>query len=592
MENGKSVIKTLIYSIKNTCTIIYRYNKYYILISGIVLVVQGIIPTLLIIIMQEIINMLQKGTSQFSDIICYIICYIILNVISSFVTAIYSYYNSCFTLGFNKHISLKILDKALELDLKDYENSETYNKINRTQNQNGYTVIAFLTRWLEMLRELVTIGSTLFILIKFRWWIIGLVLIMPIIQCSLSIILDKEWYKIRISRTTDERKGWYINFLILTGNAIKEIKLLGIGEFLINKYNTIRSNIIKQDLKMNKKVTVISMIFEFADWGVTGGILVYIFYQGFLKLIMLGDVNAYIDCIFNIKNSIKGIFDGTEEITEQSLYISLLYEFFDLKVQEKKSSYSISDIHKIELKNVSYRYENGNYAIKNVNLTINKGECIALIGKNGAGKTTLVKIILGLYDDYEGEIFINDINLRNIDYSTYYKAISCIFQDYVKYEASIRENVAFGDIDKIDDDYVICRMLHETKLNESIYSQKGIDTVIGNWFGDKQVSTGEWQRIAIARALIRDADLYIFDEPDASLDILRQRELLDTYKSILINKIGIYVSHKINFVHIISTHIYVLEEGEIIEQGTHESLLKKGGAYQRLYNESKELEIR
>lgn len=192
----------------------------------------------------------------------------------------------------------------------------------------------------------------------------------------------------------------------------------------------------------------------------------------------------------------------------------------------------------------------------------------------------------GLYDEYEGEIFVNNINLKNISIETYQKKIGCVFQDYMRYETTIKENVAYGNIENILNNDDIKDTLRKVKLEYKINSEKGIDAVVGSWFGEEQLSGGEWQRLAIARALFKDADFYVLDEPDASLDILKQKELINLYKDVMQNKIGVYVSHKIDFVNTLVDRIFVMENGVIVEQGTHEELMNNKNKYYQLYVQS------
>lgn len=569
-------------SLFNSFNLVWNYSKKYMILNTLFAFLQGVLPALLIIVMQQIINMLQKGANDFGNILILILIYVILNILTVSSTSLFSLYNNQFTLEFSQYLNLKMLNKAAELKLKDYENSETYNTINRAQNQNGASVLTLVSQILEIVKQSVTILSTVIILFKFRWWIFILILIIPFMRCSFTIKLNQKWYKLRIERTGEERQVWYINFLMLTGNAFKEIKILGIKQYLIQKYKNIQTKIIQQDKTMYMKITFLNISMDIVEWLITGALFVFTIFQGFLGKILIGDVTAYTDCIYNIETNVQNIFMGIEEISEKAMYIELLFTFLNMPVTREGEGISIAKIEKIELKNLSFKYVNGNYALKNINMIIDAKSRVAFVGKNGSGKTTLAKIILGLYDNYEGEIYINDINMKNIDMRQYRNKFGCVFQDYVKYETTIKENIALGNLEKMDDEEALKRVIEAVKLNHRI-EEGGLDAVVGYWFGEQQLSIGEWQRIAIARALIKDADVYVFDEPDASLDILKQKELIDTYSEILKNKIGIYISHKINYVHLVASYIYVLENGEVIEKGTHSQLLENKGLYNSMY---------
>ena len=235
--------------------------------------------------------------------------------------------------------------------------------------------------------------------------------------------------------------------------------------------------------------------------------------------------------------------------------------------------------------NLSYKYDNLNYVLKNINMILTNDSHIALVGENGSGKTTLIKLIMGLYEDYEGEIFVNNINLKNIDIEDYQKKISCIFQDYIKYEMSIRENIAIGNIKNIFNDKLIWEKIDKVYLKNKVNDIQLLDTNLGSWFGDFELSGGEWQRIAIARMLMKNGEVLVLDEPDSSLDVLRQKEMIKIYKKEIENKMSIYISHKVDYVHLLSNLIYVLVDGCVIEYGNHEELLNRKGEYYKLFNQ-------
>lgn len=577
-KEQKEVLKAIIKCFINCFCIINQYNKCYLALSILFISIQGLMPVVSIIMMQKIINMLQNGDYQLTDIIICVCIYIFSNVISDLISTAYSYYNAQNNLRFNQYVNLRMLEKSIKLNLKDYEDSETYNIINRAQDQNGATILTYVAEIMEIIRQTITIISIAFVLVAFRWWVIFLVLLLPVIRCIVTITIDNQWYKLRISRTRKERESWYISYLFLTGKAYKEIKIQGLAGYLNQKYRKILDECICQDTIMQKRMAYFSIFFDMLDWGITGGIFVYTVFLGYGRRILLGDVTAYIEAISNIKNSIQEMFINIETIVEQSMYINLLFDFLDIATEDNMGKNKISHIEKIELENVCFKYDN-EYVLKNINLVLEPGQTVAFVGENGSGKSTLTKVILGFYDDYEGSIKINGIDLRKIDKESYQKKMGCIFQDYTKYETSIRENVLYGDsaMEKGNDE--ILNVLCKTGMAEKVKKIGGLDVIVGNWFGEQELSIGEWQRIAVARALIRDADMYVFDEPDASIDILSQKGLLSVYRAEMANKIGIYISHRVDSVHFISDMIYVLEKGEITERGSHGELLRFNGKY-------------
>ena len=582
----KTTNSTLWRSICNSLTMLLRFSKSYLLISILYKAVQGVMPMLFIVFMQQVVNMVQRREENFNIIAGYIIGFICLHIANEILEMLYFRYSNRFSLKFSKHVGMQMMEKALRLSLRDFEDSDTYDIINRAQNQTGSSILDYIGSIFDILQQIISIAGMSYILLRFKWQIAMIILIVPAGRCIATFFIDKERYVMRTGRTRLERQKWYINFLVMTGNAFKEIKTLGIGKFLLKKYEGIQNNIIAQEDKMYKKSTLISVGLDITDWLITGGIYLYTFFLGFIGSILIGDVTAYIESTDNIKDAVEGIFSGINELTEQSMYINLMFEYLELAEVTGINRKKIEAIRCIEFRNVSFKYCNGKYALKNASFFIQPGESVALIGENGSGKTTLTKLLLGLYDDYEGEILVNDINLKQIGIESYQEKIGTVFQDYVKYEASLRENIAFGDMNLLSNDEAILHALKAVNLEHKAKGTEGLDTVIGSWFGGKQFSIGEWQRLAIARALIRKADVYIFDEPDASLDVFRQKEIILLFKQMMKHKIGIYVSHKTNFVNELADKLIVIQNGEITEMGTHKELMEKEGYYFQLYKES------
>lgn len=208
-----------------------------------------------------------------------------------------------------------------------------------------------------------------------------------------------------------------------------------------------------------------------------------------------------------------------------------------------------------------------------------------VLGKNGSGKTTLANILMGFYDDYEGEIFINGLNLKTLDKESYRERLGALFQDFGKYEASIRENIAYGNLDLLHADSYIMEIAREFDILSLIErAPNNLETQLGYWFDEgKQISIGQWQKVALCRAFIKNADVYILDEPNAALDAISEYYIAQLYKKILYEKLGIIIAHKFgNFVQNID-RIFVLEDGEIVQQGSHTQLLSEGGIYKYLY---------
>lgn len=566
---------------------IISFKKKYLRNSLGVKIIEGIMPAVNVVLLQQIINIIQEQQSNLHMLVLYIVIYIIIHEVTELISLNYLKYSNDFGLEFSNYINEKMMDKALDLSLYDFENSETYNIINRAQSQNGNDIIGYVNNIFNTMQQIIAVISMVYILLQFRWQIVMVIIVVPMIKSVLIYVLDKEAYRIRIQRTSNERKKWYLNFLVMTGNAFKEIKIFGLKEIILQKYIGLQKQAVKEEKEIFFKQTVTNVGVELVEGILSGGILFYIFHLAYLRVILLGDATAYIDSVDNIKNYVNGIVNSINNIIDQSMYIQFLYEYLEINVKKDDNKIEIEKINKIKFENVSFQYNSSNYGVQNLNFEISQNQTVAIIGENGSGKTTLMKLLLGLYFQYDGKILINGHELNTIKKESYYEKLSAVFQDFIKYEASLKENIAYGNMKEINKDERINQLVEEIGLGEKIKNADGINLMLGNWFGENQCSGGEWQRIAIARALFnKNAEIYFFDEADAALDVIKQKEMYELIRKSLKNKICIYVSHKISYICKKSDIVIVLRNGKIEEIGTHDELINNNNYYYEMYLKS------
>ena len=563
---------------------IVSFKKTYLMLSLGIKILQGVIPAVNVVLLQKIINIIQKQNRDIYTLVFYILIYVSIYEFLELISLVYMKYSNDFGLVFSMYINTKMIDKALELSLYDFENSETYNIINRAHSQSGNDIINYVESVFNTIQQIIAVISMGYILLKFRWQIVAVIVMIPIIKSVLIYRLDKQAYQIRVRRTTTERKKWYLNFLVMTGNAFKEIKIFGLKQFILHTYSDLQRQIVKEEKQIFFKQTLTNIGLELLEGILSGGILFYILRFAYLKVILIGDATAYIDSVDSIKGYVNGIFNAINNIIEQSMYICFLYEYLELSVKNDNNKIKIERIDSIKFENVSFRYNSGSYGVRNLNFEITSNQTIAIIGENGSGKTTLMKLLLGLYTNYEGRILINGMTLDAINRDLYYKKISAVFQDFIKYETSLRENIAYGDIEKINEERGVSKLIEKIGLKEKTNNSRGIDVILGKWFGENQCSGGEWQRIAIARALFNEnAEMYFFDEPDAALDIIKQKEIYKLIREKTKNKICVYVTHKISNICKDADTIIILKNGKIEDIGRHDELINKSNYYYQLY---------
>lgn len=556
--------------------LIFAYSKSYMLLTVVVNILLGILPAVSLVILQDILNQVQLNLNDMKRIVIMLVIYVSIDIFSTLITAVYNFYTSKISYDLNLKLSLSVLDKALSLRMEDFENTETFNMINRASNEGNSKIITFFSSIVSTAQALLSIGSLLVILAAFNIWIVLPVIFIPTIQYVYSVYISRVQYDIQKARTTKERKSWYISYLITQGVAIKEFIVFHLKDFMLNRFKQLNKGFIKQDMQIVKRTTVTYFILDFIDYIISGFILLYIISRGVLQLILVGDVITYTRSVFNVRAKIKSIFSVFSTIAKNALFAGLYFDFMELEVaeQEQTGKQKLVAIDEIEVRNLSYKYSgSSHYSLRNVNFKLHKGSIMAILGNNGSGKSTLIKLLLGFYDNYEGEILFNGIELKNIDRNSFYALISVLFQDFTKYESTARENVAYGDIANLDNDEKIMQALTTVNFPFRLLNEKKLETQLGYWFDDgKQLSMGEWQKIAIARTIMKDGDFYIFDEPDAALDINAQNDIVKIYTELAQNKICLMISHKIQQISNLANEIIVLDKGQVVEQGSYAEL--------------------
>ncbi|ENK0838544.1 ABC transporter ATP-binding protein [Clostridium sporogenes] len=548
-------------------------------------VIIGVIPSLRVILIQYILNGIQKPSISLSKVFVLVIAYITMEICNDSINKIISYITFKFKNKVTLKLNLLVLNKTSELNLKNFENTDVYNMIQRAQSQADESVFTYFMSVISLVSSIITLATNIGILLAWRWWLLIIIVFISTFKTIVMIHYSKKQYELIRNRTTEERKKWYYQFLLTNDLAFKEIKMYKLFNYFIKQFKIIYSKFFEQDRKNYKSMSISDGVITLIDDLCLGGIFVLSILDAKYGRIMIGDAIAYITSISNIKSSIE-LFSGKfVEVVQQTLYISQIFEFIDMKVDSNNDNdkkITINKINSIKIENLSYKYENSNhYVLKNINLTLLDGDIVSLVGKNGSGKSTLVKIIAGFYDDYEGDIFVNDINLRLIDIESYQKVIGIFFQDYSKYELSLRENVAIGNLEDINSDKKIKKALSLTGMDK-VFS---LETQLGYWFENgTQLSGGQWIKIALSRTFMRNSDFYILDEPNASLDGISEKEILENYKLLVGKKIGLIVTHRLSSARFLSNKIVLLDKGEIISIGNHDELLEKSTVYKGMYD--------
>ncbi|WPC43326.1 ABC transporter ATP-binding protein [Clostridium sp. JS66] len=571
--------------------LLWSTNGRYLVIILILTVVSGCMPTASLIATQNVINSIQTGTNKpLAYIVIPFVMLIAVSLASDIISGIKGYYDSMFQNLLNYNLNTIIMEKANSLNLADFENSSVYDKLTRAQNEVSFRPYQIFSSIISMISGVVTLMSSLLILLLWKSWIVLLLIFIPLVSSIYTLKIGQMEFLIHWNRAPRERRAWYISFLSTRDTAFKELKLYNLGKYLLEKYKEINNSFIKEDRYILKKKTIILFLSEMISQ-ISGDIIVFmIIWSAFSKQILIGRAVGLIRAVSLVQTNVESIINLMFNMYENNLFVKQLFEFMDVSVDndesDKKFYENLESIESIEFKNVYFKYENSNeYALKNVSFKISKGEVVAIVGKNGSGKTTLVKVLTRLYDIEKGEILINNIPINKFSKKDFRKKLGTVFQDFIRYELTVRENIGFGNIRELHNNEKIINAAKNSGVYNIIKNlPEQLDAQLGMWFSDgHQLSGGQWQKIALARAFMTDAELFILDEPSSALDPISEKEMFQNFFNLIDNKIGIFITHR--FVNAkFADKIIVIENGEIIEYGNHEELLKRKGYYEFLYN--------
>lgn len=570
--------------------IIMQYKKKYLILIVLFSVLQAILPFLSLYISQSILNFIQTGVNAVDSYIKYIAMFILINISISISKQLNAHYLNLYRDYLYYELNCLIMNKTNDLSLADYENPEMYNSIQRAEQEIGIRPFNIISTLVGMISSVITLFSSLLILLQWHWFSILGFIVLPFLTFSYFKKISEYEYQTKYNRSTNERKSWYISHLLTKDRFIKEIKLFDLNEYLVERFKDYRFKFHQQNKYIFFKKDSFSLAYQLTNTLISSFLAILAFYEAIIGYILVGNVMTYINVVSKIENAISAIVVSYFSLVQDNMYVEnirmyLTYENKTLNniVSEKQK---IKEIKKIKIINLSFKYPNSKEKVLDkINLEICAGENFALVGKNGSGKTTLIKILCGLYDNYEGAIYVNDINLRNIEMSSYKKLISVIFQDYNCYEFTAKENISFGDIQNFDD---LTRVREAAKISgaDEFISKlpMGINQQLGNWFEEGiQLSGGQWQKIAISRAFMKKSHLLILDEPSASLDPISEYNFYEKIIHEDTGNIKIFITHRFNNAKF-TDKIIVMDKGKIVEFGSHESLIKNKQLYYKMYS--------
>ncbi len=487
-------------------------------------------------------------------------------------------------------IRAEIIGKALTLDLAYFEDSDFYDRLQNARREGGYKPVELINDTFLIVQNSITLISFALLMLRFSPWLVVVLLATSIPSFIAETRYSERGFRLLTRRAPETRQVNYLSRLLTEDTAAKEIKLFNLGGTLLDRYTTLFDKFFEEDKSLAlRRATAGFGLGLIATLGFYGSYAWIVWYTVQGK-ISLGDMTLYLTIFRQGQSTFQSILAAVGNIYENNLFMANFFEFLCLeplmKITGQKRKLSLPLRGGIEFRDVGFRYpDSGEWALRGVNLTIRPGEKVALVGHNGAGKTTLIKLLSRLYDPTEGSILIDDIDIRYLDPIELQQRIGVIFQDFVRYHLPVRENIGFGQIDAMDDVERIAAAARKSGAQAVVEElPEGYETMLGRWFHDgHELSLGQWQKVALARAFMRDAEILVLDEPTASVDARAEYEIFQNFKALTEGKMAILISHRFSTVRM-ADRIAVIQDGCIAELGTHDELLRRAGIYAELFS--------
>ncbi|SHM67133.1 ABC transporter ATP-binding protein [Flavobacterium xanthum] len=570
---------------------IWRTNKSLFLTSALCRIVAALLPVAILwvgkLIFDAIIQITTHGEKDYSELWQSVVIEFILVVLSDLVGRAISLTDGILGDQYNINSSIKIIKKTNEIDISLLENSEFYDKLDRARTQTAGRV-DLMSNVLGQAQTTISIFSLVVGLIYFEPYLIILLVLSIFPSFINEVRFSQQQYSLARSWTSERRELDYLRFIGANDKTAKEIKLFGLTSFLVERFETLATRYFK----LNKSLVVKRSSYGFL-FNVLGSISYYAAYVFIIYRVLSGGISlgelTFLSGSFNrLMSSLRDFFSKFTRISESALYLKDYFDFIDIS-SENKSKNEVPMPEKIkigfEFKNVYFAYpESDNQILNDVSFTIKAGEKIAFVGQNGAGKTTLTKLLHRFYEPTSGEILLDGININQYNKANYQEYFGVLFQDFFRYEFSVKENIAIGKIDEINNNERILKAAELSLADEVVAELKyGYEQQLGKRFAKGQeLSGGQWQKIALARAYMKNAEVMILDEPTSALDAKAESEVFERFIGLIKDKTSVIISHRFSTVRQ-ADRIVVLQEGKILESGTHQELMENNQLYAQLF---------
>ncbi|MBG1265113.1 ABC transporter ATP-binding protein [Nostoc sp. WHI] len=487
-----------------------------------------------------------------------------------------------------QRVNVLILEKALTLDLRQFEDSEFYDKLTNARREASVRPLSLVSRTFGLVQNALSLVTYGILLVNFSVWAVLMLIVaaMPVFIAETKFA--GEAFRLFSWRAPETRQQHYLENLLAREDFVTEVKLYQLGEMLLGRYHDLFEQLYGQDRDLTLRRGLWGYLLSLVSTGAFYVAYAWIVVETVLGKISLGDMTLYLTVFRQGQSTFSNALTSIGGMYEDNLYLSNLYDFLEEEVPRSwgNATIGLNSQDGIRFENVSFTYPGSSQpALRNISLHLKPREKLAIVGENGSGKTTLIKLLTRLYTPDSGRILLDGLDLQEWDVDVLRRRIGVIFQNFVRYQFTVGENIGVGDVEHLENK-TRWQTAAEKGMAQSFIDQlpESFQTQLGRWFkGGQELSGGQWQKIALSRAFMRSqADILVLDEPTSAIDAQAEFEIFNHFRAITQNQMVLLISHRFSTVRM-ADKILVIENGEVIEQGTHEELLQLGGRYAKLF---------
>ncbi len=592
----KDVLK-LSFSFRRAIQFVWNGGPHWMLLNLGILLIQGVLPVLSIYMLKLIIDNVTHALAvpaaerSFEPVARVILLAGGVALLTEIVSKIGELVTKLQGWSVFDYMTDILQGKGIEVDLEYFENSQYQDTLHRAQQEAGYRPLSILHALIQITQSAVSLVGIGFLLFSFHWTIVPILLIAVMPGVLISMVNSNMQYWLERKYTASERKSWYYYWIIASTDFAKEVRIFGLGATIRNRYQDVRREIREARTGVEVKSSALSIIAQAISTASIFALYAFIAYRTLQGNNTLGDLVMYFQAFQRGQGFLQGALGGVARLYENNLFLSNLYEFLNIepKIAKPKDPRPLPRPLRagIAFEHVFFAYPNsGREVLHDISMKVSPGEVIALVGENGSGKTTLVKLLCRLYDPTRGCIKIDGTDIRHYDIGDLRREIGIIFQDYARYNLTALDNIWFGNVHQPPNlDQIVDAARQADAHNVITGLPQGYHTVLGKLFENgEELSIGQWQKIALARAFFRESQVIILDEPTSALDPKAEYELFTKFRELLNDRTAILISHRMSTVRM-ADRIYVIRDGNIAESGTHDELIFHAGIYAHFFEQ-------